>query len=110
MPLSLEEQLRAVNVVTVFGRLFALDRVRTDYLESVEQPIPDEDIEVLSDLTDEMARILREADDRARNLLFLIHSYPFELEESYYRILSTAALSEDQRERLDAEVGRQGGL
>ena len=110
MPLSLEEQFRAADAVTLFGRLFALDQVRTDYLERVERPIPDEDVEVLSEMTDEMNRLLVVAEGHAGYLTHLIELHPEELDEGYIRMVWTDALSGDQKMRLSLAVERHGNL
>jgi hypothetical protein len=110
MPLSLKEQFRAADAVTLFGRLFALDQVRTDYLERVEGPIPDEDVGVLSDMTDEMNRLLGVAEGHAGYLSHLIELHPEELVAGYTRMFWTDALSGDQKMRLSLAVERHGHL
>jgi hypothetical protein len=110
MPLSLQDQFAAADAVTVFGRLFALDQVRTDYLERVQRPIPDEDVGVLSEMTDEMNRLLGVAAAHAEYLNHLIELHPEELDEGYIRMLWTDALSGDQKMRLSFAVERYGNL
>jgi hypothetical protein len=110
MPLSLEEQFRAADAVTLFGRLFALDQVRTDYLERVEGPISDEDVGVLSDMTDEMNGLLGVAEGHAGYVSHLIELHPEELNKGYIRVFWTDALSGDQKMRLSLAVERHGNL
>jgi hypothetical protein len=110
MPLSLEEQFKAADAVTLFSRLFALDQVRTDYLERVERPIPDEDVGVLSEMTDEMNRLLGVAAGHSEYLNHLIELHPEELDEGYVRMFWTDALSGDQKMRLRLAVERYGNL
>jgi hypothetical protein len=100
MPLSLEEQFFAAETVTAFARLLALDRIRTDYLQKAERPIPEQDVRTLSDLTDEMDGLLEEAQYRGRDLNNVIHEHGEELHESYMRMLSSDELTEDQKGRL----------
>src|SRR5918993_5123513 len=110
MPLSPQEQFRVVDAVSLFGRLFALDEVRTDYLERVDGPIPAEDLGFLSELTDEVARLLWLAQDHARYLHHIIELHPEDLDEGYVRILWTDALSGDQKMRMSFAVERHGNL
>jgi len=110
MPLSLQEQFVTADAVSVFGRLFALDQVRTDYLERVARPIPDEDVQVLSDMTGEMNGLLGVAAGYAGNLNHLIELHPEELGEGYIRVFWTDALSGDQKMRLSFAVERYGDL
>ena len=56
MLLTLEEQFGAVDAMTQFARLSALDRVWTDYLERASRPIPQQDVRILGRLTDERWR------------------------------------------------------
>jgi hypothetical protein len=111
MPLSLEEQFETANAVTLFARLFALDRVRTDYLQRAEQPIPDQDMRVLSDLSDAMDHLLLEAEERARYLADVIAEHPEELQESYERILSEDnELTRTQKRQIRRIIMRHGGI
>jgi hypothetical protein len=110
MPRSLEEQFETTNAVTLCARLFALDRVRTDYLQRTELPIPAQDVQVLTRLTDEMDRLLREAEDRARYLHHVIAEHAEELHGSYERILSEDELTGDQKMQLQEIVMRHGGI
>jgi len=108
MPLSLQEQFETVGAVTVFGRLFSLDRIRTDYLERVEQPIPTQDMQALSGLTREMDRLLQEARSHTESLsrIFFRHGEEEELEKRYKRILWTDALTGDQKLQLELTISR----
>jgi len=110
MPLSLQEQFETAEAITLFGRLFALDQVRTDYLERVEGPIREEDIDSLAGLTSAMNELLREAEGRAEYLGHIIELHPADLDEGYVRILWTDALSGDQKMRLSFAVERRGNL
>jgi hypothetical protein len=109
MPLSLGDQFRTAEMVNQFGRLIAQDRIRTDYLGRVEQPIPHEDMDTFSDLTGNMDQLLAQAHADAESLLYLIEKYPEELEKSYGRIFWADALTGEQKMRLDAAVERHPG-
>ncbi len=100
MLLSLEEQFQAADTVNAFARLLALDRIRTDYVQRAERPIPEQDVLTLSDLTDEVDELLGEAQDRVRFLHLVILEHSEELHESYMRMLSSDELTEDQKGRL----------
>lgn len=110
MPLTLEEQLGAVEAMTQFARLSALDGVWTDYLERASQPIPQEDIYVLGTLTDAMTQLLKEGHDRARYLRTVMARHTEELEEAYAQIIDSDWLGELDRYRLDETIQRRGGL
>jgi len=111
MPLSLEEQYFAADTVNVCARLLALDRIRTDYLQRAEHPIPEQDVQTLSDLTDEMDGLLEEVQYRGRDFNNVIREYREELYESYMRMLSSDdELTEDQKDRLEDAPRRYGDI
>jgi hypothetical protein len=118
MPLSLEEQYRVADIVTLSARLYALDRVRTEYLQRAEQPIPERDVTVLSELTDAMGGLLQEAPKHAIHLRRVIVEHSGELRETYERVVWREDQREaqedlfvgDQRERFQDIVARHGGI
>jgi hypothetical protein len=112
MPLSLEEQLETTTAVTQFSRLYALDRLWTDYLQQrTEPPIPEQDVQVLEKLANEMDTLLQEAPNRATYLVnTLIAAHNEELQESYERIFWGDGLTGDQKMRLRDIVNNGGGI
>jgi hypothetical protein len=110
MPLSLQDQFATAEAVTLFGRLFALDQARTDYLERVEEPISEDDVSVLEHMTHVLEDLLEEAGRQAGYLNHIIELHPEELDKGYVRMLWTDALSGDQKMRLSFAVKRHGNL
>jgi hypothetical protein len=108
MPLSLEEQYFAADTVNVIARLLALDRIRTDYLQRAERPIPEQAVQNLQNLTGEMDVLLEMAQERARDLNSVIREHRDELYDGYRRMLSSDELTEDQKDRLEDAPRRYG--
>jgi hypothetical protein len=110
MPLRPTEQLETTNVVTQFTRLYALDAMRTEYLQRAEHPIPQEDMQALSKATEEMDALLEQAPSSAWGMDYIIVEHSEELREGYERILSEYEFAGNQKERLQDIVARYGDI
>jgi hypothetical protein len=98
MVLGIEEQLGAVNAVTQFEKLFYLDRVWTNYLESPRE-IPAHEIALLERLTGEMSVLLRAAPDRAGYLDYVVGNHLEEFAKRYEETLQWRELTRPSRRR-----------